>query len=147
MTQRHAGGQVQVRDEVLDRVSAAVAIGIVIDRDSVLALGAFWRRIGHLVVLRPQPVVHFDGPEPLGIRILPILQHPHPATIVKTDRQGLRDLGLGDDESNLQPVGNFEPLGRLRGRKGGRMINPRLGRIRTATVAQQARQPQRRHPN
>ena len=55
------------------------------------------------------------GSEPDRVRILPILEHPHPAPVVKTDRERLSDLRLRGDQFDFQAVGDFEFLEFFRG--------------------------------
>ena len=95
---------------MLHDIRAAVAVRVLIDRNAILPLRAFRRRIGNLVVFRAQPVVHLDRFQTFGIRVLPILQHPHPAPIIEADRQRLTDLRLGDDQTDRQPLRHLEPF-------------------------------------
>ena len=105
---RHGGRDVQAVHERLVPVVDAVAIGILVDRDLILAAEMVGRGRGDLVVDGPPDPVVADHPQARGKRILQVLHHPEPPAFVEVDRDRLPDDRLGQDELELEVVGDLE---------------------------------------
>ena len=60
ISQRHPGREIEVGHEILDDVGAAVAIGILVDRNPIFPFGTTGRRLGEPVVFRAQVLVDRD---------------------------------------------------------------------------------------
>ena len=80
-----AAGQVEPGDKIMGTIGAAVAVGVLEDRDAVRPLGPARRRIGNAVVDRPRIAIDGNPLQPGGIRILHVLNDPEPAPVVKLD--------------------------------------------------------------
>ena len=94
---RDARGHVQAGDKILELVGAAVAVGVLADRDPVGPFRPVRRRLGDAVEDRPQKLIDADLFQAGGIRILQILHDPQPAALVVVDRDGLTDVRLGGE--------------------------------------------------
>ena len=79
----HGGGDVQAVDERLVLVEDAVAVGVLVDRDLVLAAEVVGRRRRDLVVDGPPELVVAEHLQPGGIGILEILDDPQPPALVE----------------------------------------------------------------
>ena len=92
ISQRHPGREIEVGDEILDDIGAAVAVGVFIDRDPVLPLGPVWavvRDSRSYLVRRYWSTA--TGLSPTGCGYWRYCKHPHPTAVVEADRQRLRD--------------------------------------------------------
>ena len=94
-------------------------------------LGPFGRRLGHPVVLGAEVLVHLHRLEPVGDRVLQVLQHPEPPAVVEGDGHRLLDHRLAGDQLDLQALGHLERLLRLLGRNRRRdsRRHRRVGRV------------------
>jgi len=111
-------GEIQTGDEVLGAIRAAVAVGVFEDRDLVFANGTVRRRLGHAVVFGAQVAVDIDGLQAGRVRILQVLDDPHPAAVVEGHGDGLPHVGFGGEQFDVEAVGHFEPPLGLCWRKG-----------------------------
>ena len=110
-------GQVQALGEDLDRIGAAVAIGVLQDLDPVRAPHSPRRRLGHLVVLGPEILVNRHRLEPGRVGVLQILDDPEPPPLVEAGRHRLTHHRLGREDLDVEPLRDDHPLGRLLGRE------------------------------
>jgi hypothetical protein len=95
-------GQVQPIDEILTAVHAAIAVGVLQDRDPVGPAWPMRWRLGDPVVLGPREPVDLHPLESLGVGVLQILNDPQTAAIIKLNRDGLTDQRLSCDEADLK---------------------------------------------
>ena len=110
-------GQVQALGEDLDRIGAAVAVGILQDLDPVGAPGPARRRLGHLVVLGPEILVDRHRLEPGRVGILQVLDDPEPPPLVEAGRHRLPHHRLGREDLDVEPLRDDHPLDRFLGRE------------------------------
>ena len=93
---------------VLCRSKTTVAVGILVDRDLVLATEVMRRRRRDLVIDGPPDAVVADHLQAGRVGILQILNHPEPPPFVKRDRNRLANDRLGQDQLELKVVRNLE---------------------------------------
>ncbi len=98
-------------------VEDAVALGILVNGDLVLAAEVLGRRRRHLVVDDPPidiPALDFQTRR---VGILQVLHHPHAAPLVEIDKHRLADDGLGKNLLDFQIGGDFEAIEGFGGRQ------------------------------
>ena len=102
-------------------VEDAVAVGVLVDGDLVLAAEVMRRRRRDLVVHGPPDAIVADHLQPGGIGILQVLHDPEPAALVEVDGDRLPDDRLGQHQLELEVVGDLESgRGPRRGPSPGR---------------------------
>ena len=102
------GDNVQAVEKRLVPVEDAVAVGVFVNRDLVLAAKVVGRRGRNLVVDGAPHTIVADHLQPGRIGILQVLNHPEPAALVERDRDGLPHDRLGQNQINLKIAGNLE---------------------------------------
>ena len=90
-----------------------VPVGILVDRDPILAWKMMGGRTGDLVVDRPQVFVATDHREACRIRILQVLDNPEPAPRVELERERLADIGVGEYQLDIQAFHRCQRRDRL----------------------------------
>ena len=123
VSQGHARSEVQAGDEILDRMQAAVAFRIGVDRDPVRAAWSSGRRLGDFVVDSPQVLIDLDRFETRRSWILQVLNHPEAATVVERHGQRLAHLGFAGDELDVK---TGRRLHALDGFLGGEALSPKF---------------------
>ena len=108
------GGDVQPLDERLVAVENAVAIGVFVNRDLVLAANMMRRWSRNLVIDGAPDAVVAEHLEPGRKRVLQILHDPEPPALVEAQAHRLTDDRLGQDQIDREVVGN------MKGRQGSR---------------------------
>ena len=101
-TQRQSRGKVQARNEIPRLAIATVGVRILQDGDPVGTLGPLGRRFGNLVPNRAEILVLGYGLEAGGIRVLKILDNPHPPAAVEGDAERLANERFGRDQPGLE---------------------------------------------
>ena len=104
----NARGDVEAVNRHLVRIEAAIAVGVGEHTHSVTARHMVGRRSRHPVKHRAQVLVVPHHLEPGRKGILPVFDHPHPALLVETDLQRLRNQGLAGNQVYRQVIGQCQ---------------------------------------
>ena len=91
-SQTYAGGYVESCDGISRFVIDPISIGVFENCDFICTSGSIWRWLGDFIKYRPYMIVDIHHFHAFGIRILVVLYHPKPSSVVKIEFYRLMDL-------------------------------------------------------